>query len=110
MMDIAWSPHSLERINFALSVTEDGISFAEKRVGSSDKTYPSYEMYYLPQNTYGRHVRITIQNRPETIVSEFQGLFFMVHIHNKPNTADNLIDRITFNVDCIFETKTLFYT
>jgi hypothetical protein len=60
-INIAWSPHSLGQINFAISVSEDGISFAEKRVGSSDNAYPSYEMYHLPQNTYGRYIRITIQ-------------------------------------------------
>ncbi|MGI0042445.1 MAG: discoidin domain-containing protein, partial [Nitrososphaeraceae archaeon] len=61
-IDIAWSPHSLGRpISFALSVSEDGISFAEKMVGSSDNAYPTYHMYHLPQNTYGRYIRITIQ-------------------------------------------------
>ncbi|MGH9953414.1 MAG: discoidin domain-containing protein, partial [Nitrososphaeraceae archaeon] len=60
-INIAWSPHSLGRINFALSVSEDGISFNEKKVGSSENAYPTCEMYHLPQNTYGRYIRITIQ-------------------------------------------------
>lgn len=59
-IDIAWRRRHLSQISFAISVSDDNISFAEKRTVATDTTYPSVEMYRLPPDTYGQFVRITI--------------------------------------------------
>lgn len=86
-VSIAWSPHSLDqRIDFAISVSEDGISFAEKRVGSGDNTWPTFEMYHLSQNTYGRYIRITIQETTGDDRLGISGIVLYGSIDNKSNT------------------------
>jgi hypothetical protein len=57
-INIAWSRHNSGPISFALSVSQDGVTFAEKRIGSSDQVWPTYTMYDLPSNTCGRYVKI----------------------------------------------------
>jgi hypothetical protein len=57
-LSIGWSPHSSRPISYAISVSDDEISFTEKKIGSNDDAYPTFWMDTLPPHTYGRYVRI----------------------------------------------------
>jgi hypothetical protein len=57
-LSIGWSPHSSRPISYTISVSDDEISFTEKKIGSNDDAYPTFWMDTLPPHTYGRYVRI----------------------------------------------------